>query len=55
MEKEKLQEVIQWLNAQISYANEAISEAHKTSNYGRETMYEGIRDAFMRCLNRLSH
>ena len=54
MNNDKLQELIRWLNEQISYANETISEAHRTNNYGRESQYEGVRDALMRCLNKLT-
>ncbi len=53
MEREKILEMLKWLNDQIEYANESIHEAHTTRNYGRESQYEGVRDAFMRCLNKL--
>jgi len=55
MNSEQLQEVVQWLNQQIVHANDMINEAHRTSNLGRETQYEGMRDAFMRCLNKLKN
>ena len=47
MNSEQLQEVVQWLNQQIVHVNEVINESHRTSNLGRETQYEGMRDAFM--------
>jgi hypothetical protein len=53
MNSEQLQEVVQWLNQQILHVNEGIIEAHQTNNFGRETQYEGMRDAFVRCLNKL--
>lgn len=53
MNREQIQEVLKWLNDQIEYANESILDAHQSRNYGRESQYEGVRDAFMRCLNRL--
>ena len=55
MNSEQLQEVVQWLNQQIVHVNEVIIEAHRTNNPGRETQYEGMRDAFMRCLNKLNN
>jgi hypothetical protein len=55
MNSEQLQEVVQWLNQQIGHVNDAINEAHRTNNLGRETQYEGMRDAFMRCLNKLNN
>lgn len=54
MNAEKLQEVVHWLNQQINHLNEAIQEAHRTKNLGRETQCEGMRDAFMRCLNKIN-
>ena len=53
MKREDLDEVIKWLRDQITYANEAINEAHEKHNFGRESQYEGVRDALMRCLNKL--
>jgi hypothetical protein len=55
MKSEQLQEVVQWLNQQIAHVNDAIIEAHKTNNVGREVQCEGMRDAFMRCLNKLTN
>lgn len=55
MEKEQLQSLIRWLNDQIKNTNTIISEAHTTNNIGRGAQYEGMRDAFVRCLNRISH
>ncbi|MCW3070696.1 MAG: hypothetical protein JWO44_586 [Bacteroidetes bacterium] len=46
--------MVQWLNQQIAHINHAINEAHNECNYGRESQYEGMRDAFMRCLNKLN-
>jgi hypothetical protein len=54
MKPEQLQEMVQWLNQQITHINHSINEAHKESNYGRESQYEGMRDAFMRCLKKLN-
>ena len=53
MEKEQEMEFIRWLNTQINYTKDVINESHKNNNYGRESMYEGMRDAFLRCLNKL--
>lgn len=53
MNKEQLEQMIKWLNQQITHSNDCIHEAHQEHNYGRETQYEGMRDAFARCLNKL--
>jgi hypothetical protein len=55
MEKEQLQSLIGWLNDQIKNANLIIAEAYQTNNIGRGAQYEGMRDAFKRCLTRLNH
>lgn len=54
MSTEKIQNMVSWLNEQIKYANETIKESKRTCNYGRETQYEGVRDAFIRCLKKLN-
>lgn len=55
MNTEKLQEVVQWLNQQIAHLNDAINEARNTQNFGRESQCEGMRDAFIRCLNKINN
>ncbi len=55
MSSEQIQEVVGWLNSQISHVNTAINEAHAAKNPGRESQYEGMRDAFIRCLNKLKN
>ena len=55
MNTEQLQQMVQWLNHQIIYLNKSINEAHETHNYGRETQFAGMRDAYMSCLNKLSN
>jgi len=53
MKRDQLMELKKWLQGQIQAANKVIYDAHDTHNYGREALYEGMRDAFMRCLNQL--
>lgn len=55
MSPEQLQQTVLWLRQQIVSMCESINEAHKTNNYVMETQYEGMRDAFMRCLNKLNY
>jgi hypothetical protein len=54
MNNEQLQELIKWLTKQIDHTNKAIMEANSSQNFGREAQYEGMRDAFLRCLNQLN-
>ncbi len=55
MNPEQLQQMVKWLNQQIINSNESINTAHQSNNYGRETQFEGMRDAYMRCLNKLNN
>ncbi|MBI4930112.1 MAG: hypothetical protein HY841_05065 [Bacteroidetes bacterium] len=54
MNPEKLHDFVTWLNGQVEHLSSAINEAHDDSNFGREAQFEGMRDAFMRCLNKLT-
>ncbi len=54
MNIEQLQQMVQWLNQQIEHLNESIIAAHQTNNYGRKIQHEGMRDAFMKCLEKIN-
>jgi hypothetical protein len=54
MNNEQLQELINWLSKQIVHTNNAITEANQSHNFGREAQFEGMRDAFVRCLKKVS-
>ncbi len=53
MKPEQLQEMVHWLNQQIAHINESMKVARTENNWGRESQYEGMRDAFIRCLKKL--
>ena len=53
MNTEQLQQMVLWLRKQIVLMCEFMNDARKTNNYVKEAQYEGMRDAFMRCLNKL--
>jgi len=55
MNPEQIQQMVQWLNQQVMHSTESINEAHLTNNYYKETQFEGMRDAFMRCLNKIKN
>ena len=52
---EKIDEVVTWIKKQVEHLTVAINSAHEDMNYGREAQYEGMRDAFIRCLNKLTN
>lgn len=54
MTPEKLHDLVLWLNNQVEHLNSSINHAHQDKNFGREAQYEGMRDAFIRCLNKLT-
>lgn len=54
MSLEQLQEIVNWLKYQIKYLESSINEAQQTNNYGRKLQHEGMRDAFIKCLNQLN-
>jgi hypothetical protein len=42
-----------WLREQVKTVNEAIQSLEKSHNYGKATLCEGMREAYMQCLKRL--
>lgn len=54
MDQEQLQQLLSWLNEQIRQSKRVMSEAQQTHNYGREAMYEGMKEAYERCLGHIS-
>ncbi len=53
MNKKQLQELRRWLNTKLSFINSIIEEAQSNHNYGRETQYVGMRQAYQDMLNKL--
>jgi hypothetical protein len=45
--------VIGWLQDQVRSVNQAISDLEKSHNYGKAALCEGMRDAYMKCLEKL--
>ena len=54
MNKERVQEMINWLQMQIDHSKEIINQSQQVGNFGREAQYEGMREAYMQCLNQLT-
>lgn len=55
MNTEQLQQMVNWIDQQIMHLNDSIIEAQKSNNYGRKIQYEGMRDAFSKCLGKLKN
>lgn len=52
---EQLQEFVRWLSSQIDHTKYGISEANEKNNYGKMAMCEGMREAYMQCINWFKH
>lgn len=50
---ETMSELTGWLKEQVKSVNAAIQDLEKSHNYGKMTLCEGMRDAYMQCLKRL--
>jgi len=54
MKQEHIQDLISWLQRQVEFSSEIINQARETQNYGKETQYEGMREAYLKCIKKLS-
>ncbi|MBI2967050.1 MAG: hypothetical protein HYY40_04465 [Bacteroidetes bacterium] len=54
MSNDKLYDIVNWLNEQISSAGKALQDARDNLNYGKEVQCEGMVQAFKKCLEKLS-
>lgn len=54
MEKRQLKSVVDWLRERIKETESVIKESKLTHNYGKATQYEGKRDAYLECLQKLN-
>jgi hypothetical protein len=43
-----------WLREQVKSVNDAIKELERIHNYGKAAQCEGMREAYMKCLEKLS-
>ena len=48
---EQIMEFVKWLNNQIDHSTRLKKKSQTECNFGREAMAEGMRDAYMQCLN----
>ena len=46
-------EMVVWLTEQVKTITAAISDLEKNHNYGKATLCEGMREAYMKCLQKL--
>lgn len=54
MNPEQMQQMVKWLNQQIINSNDLMNEAHQANNYCVETELEGLKEAYVKCLTKLS-
>ncbi len=53
MYKKQLDELNKWLDLKLEFVNTIIKEAKTSKNYGKETQYQGMKDAYIECINQL--
>jgi hypothetical protein len=54
MDKKRLREMVAWLRHQLSETESVIKESKIAHNYGKATVFEGKREAYMDCLRKLT-
>ena len=50
---DKTIDVLGWLQDQVRSISQAITDLEKSHNYGKAAMCEGMRDAYMKCIEKL--
>ncbi len=53
MNKKKTQDLRDWINMKLRFINSIIKQAQLSHNYGKETQYVGMREAYLEFLNML--
>lgn len=53
MSHQQVHELLSWINSQLTHINKVINESHEKSNFGREAMFEGKRDAYLELMRKL--
>jgi hypothetical protein len=46
-------DIIGWLNEQVKTVNQAIADLEKNHNYGKATLCEGMREAYIKCIEKI--
>ena len=46
-------DIISWLQEQVRAINQVINDLEQKHNYGKATMCEGMREAYMKCIEKL--
>lgn len=46
-------ELAGWLREQVQHITQAIDELEKAHNYGKATLCEGMREAYLQCLKKI--
>ena len=49
----QVEELTDWINIKLRFIDAIIKEARLSRNYGKETQYRGMREAYLEFLNKL--
>ena len=50
----KEEELVDWINNKLRYIDVVIQQAQEDSNYGKETQFKGMREAYQELLEKLN-
>ena len=50
---DKSPDIVGWLQEQVRAINQAITDLEQKHNYGKATLCEGMREAYMKCIEKL--
>jgi len=52
--KARVEDLEDWINCKLRFVEQVIQQSRANSNYGKETQYKGMRDAYQELLGKLS-
>ncbi len=53
MKKQQFLNLVKWIKEQIEFADRLIDESKESKNYGKETLYSGMKEAYIKMLQQL--
>ena len=54
MDKRQLRTIVDWLRERLSETESVIKESKLNHNYGKATLFEGKKDAYLECLKKIN-
>ncbi|MBX7094877.1 MAG: hypothetical protein K1X56_09155 [Flavobacteriales bacterium] len=54
MDKKQVRDLVSWLRGKVSETESVIKESKLTHNYGKATIYEGKKEAYLDILRKIN-